>query len=355
MSHLFILDPANAQVLEVNTMSGATVAALPITTANVSAQMGVTVDAQGVVYVSDPGNTQVVKVTSIALTTAAPPVPVLSVSSASSSSTLPAIQSSTASGRAYSDPYFAGFWQQVFYLHGRDGEVYSILSDELVQLNARLTFLTNITCPSSDQDTAPSAETARVHCSDHAGTYFGEMALTALISSSLATVDSPDALSTLYIHAGPVDSGFTTVTVNDAPLSVNDTYDAPSASALSSRSSLSVHRSSARSLTVHVGLYELLIENSDRYMDLVEVRITNWTALLQTVQPEGVLGCTWNRTTPIPPEEATHRELNANLTGINTRSNKFAFGTGIGITTRQPDTLQRERKQERTHNTAKSV
>ena len=78
------------------------------------------------------------------------------------------LSSSTANGAAYSDPYFHGFWNQPFYVHGKPGSVYNILSDAQVAINSRFVFLQQITCP---QLTVP----AKVHCSSHPGTYFGSL------------------------------------------------------------------------------------------------------------------------------------------------------------------------------------
>ena len=82
------------------------------------------------------------------------------------------------------------------------------------------------------------------------------------------------------------------------------------------RSALYVHRSTFRSLTVHAGLYELLVENSDHYLDLVQVTIANWTRLAE-VQPEGLLGRTWNASAPMPPVEERYREKDGQLTGCH--------------------------------------
>ena len=57
---------------------------------------------------------------------------------------------------------------------------------------------------------------------------------------------------------------------------------------------LYVHRTSYRSLIVHAGLYEVLIESSDHYVDLVQVAVSDWTALLHIAQPSGLLGASWN-------------------------------------------------------------
>ena len=250
-----------------------------------------------------------------------------------SSSSTPFYSSSTANGAAYSDPYFHGFWNQPYYVHGTPTAVYSILSDQHTQLNARFVFLSNVTCP-----VLAAGEVGRVHCSSHPGTYFGEMGLASRSGDRL------------YIASGNVSAGFRSVTVNGAELSVGESYgDAPLPAAShqshtghalapvptptqstlhSARTTLYVHRSSARSLTVHIGLYELLIDNSDRYVDLVEAKVVDWTALLESVHPSGLLGGSWNSSAAMPPDEEQHRERDSDLMGCNIASNKFCLAAG---------------------------
>ena len=237
-----------------------------------------------------------------------------------SSSAVPS--SSTGNGAAYSDPFFSGFCQQLFYVHGKIDEVYSLISDSSLQLNSRLVFLQNITCPVLDVP-------GEVHCSDHPGSYFGEIGLITRGGN------------TLRIQAGNVSSGFSHVLVNDVAMEIGESYGAapfhhhrphretPGQSSADdeadhpARSSLFVQRTSFRSLQVHLGIYEMRIDNSDRYLDLVSVKITSWTELMQRVQPEGLLGSTWNATTPMPPIEDNHWERDNDLLGCNTPLNKF--------------------------------
>ena len=251
----------------------------------------------------------------------------------SSSSSAPrSPSSSTANGAAYSDPYFHGFWNQPYYVHGRPGSVYSLLSDQHTQLNARFVFLSNVTCPLLD-------EPAKVHCSSHPGTYFGEMGLVSRSGDRL------------YIASGDVDHGFGNVTVNGRELTIGEWHGAsplPAASHQShtthvmaaysvstqsashgARPTLYVHRTSVRSLVVHIGLYELLIENSDRYVDLVQVTVVDWTALLETVQPSGLMGASWNNSAPVPPPEDDHMERDGELMGCNIAADKFCLAAGL--------------------------
>ena len=234
-------------------------------------------------------------------------------------------------GLAASDPFFHGFWDQEFYIHGRAGAVYNLLSDRHVQLNARFVFLSNVTCPTLSAEEL--SKPPKVHCSSHPGTYFGEMGLKSVSGDGL------------YIRAGAVTVGFDQVSVNGQAIAVGQSYGAPpldsvqhelhTSSAVDgveateqsphshpARSTLYVHRTSARSLIVHAGLYEVLIENSDKYVDLVTVHVTSWPELLDVVQPSGLLGVTWNNTTAIPPSEEHHRERDDELMGCNMPSDK---------------------------------
>ena len=191
-------------------------------------------------------------------------------------------------------------------------------------------FLSNVTCPTLSAEEL--SQPLKVHCSSHAGTYFGEIGLTSRSGD------------TLYIAAGAVSVGFTSVQVNGVEMSIGQSHGTPpldsihhelhTKSALapaptatvdaehSSRPSMYVHRVSARSLIVHAGLYEMVIENSDNYVDLVTVRITSWTHLMDVMQPQGMLGATWNSSIPIPPVEEQHREQDGRLMGCNIPTDK---------------------------------
>ena len=124
--------------------------------------------------------------------------------------------------------------------------------------------------------------------------------------------------------SGPA-SGAVTVT------STSPTRDSHSHSHSHSHSvSMLIHRTCARSLTVHAGLYELLIENADHYLDLVSVAVASWRSLLEEVRPEGLLGRTWNATVEMPPQEEQYRERDSNITGCNTPMDLFCAAHAVG-------------------------
>ena len=250
----------------------------------------------------------------------------------------PCSSSSTGKPAGYSDPYFVGFWNQPYYVHGHDGEVYSLLSDQHVQLSSRFVFLSNITCP--ELYGAP----ARVHCSSHAGTFFGEFGLTTA---------SGDVL---YVGAGNSSVGFHIVTVNGLEIDIGQSYGPPPLPAIPhdehtsnalaattgssdhpARLDIYVERTSARSLIVHAGLYELLIENSDRYVDLVQVDVVDWTELLDHVLPSGLMGSSCNNSATMPPNEEEHRERDGALTGCNIAEGKFLCSVAAAKQSQLPE------------------
>ena len=73
---------------------------------------------------------------------------------------------------------------------------------------------------------------------------------------------------------------------------------------------------------MRAGVYELLIENSDRYVDFVSVRISCW-ACLDSLRPEGLLGRTWQVNATMPPYEENYREQDSDIAGTHFASNQF--------------------------------
>ena len=217
----------------------------------------------------------------------------------------PAPSSSTGAASAFSDPRFHGFWHQEFYVGGRDGAVYSLISDEAVQLNALFVQLERVRCPVLD-DGRPMER-----CHDHSGTFFGVLAFVTRGGDHVR------------ITAGDVSTGFHNVTLNDRPLLPafarfsQELFVAPS---------LSIRMRSARQLLVQVGLYEVEVDNVDLYVDVSRVTVQRWEELVGAVRPEGLIGRTWNSSLSEPVDEAEvelYREQDSNILGHHTARNRF--------------------------------
>ena len=233
------------------------------------------------------------------------PVPSSTFSSSATALSSASPPSTTALGSAVSDPRFYGFWGQQFYVTGVTGGVYNLLSDSTVVVNAYIVYLTDIDCPVIDG-------TVMAHCFNHSGTYFG------VLAAHSANGDQ------LRITAGPRAEGFHAVAINDRTLAVGESYGERRVEGGSdesiSQSGIFVQRVNARSLVVQVGVYEVVVSNSDGYVDLVTVNVSCWSCLLEHVRPEGLLGRTWNRSVDVSDSEELmpqYREEEDNIMGCH--------------------------------------
>ena len=173
--------------------------------------------------------------------------------------------SSSPSGpSAVGDPSFTGFLGQHYQVHGMADTVYSVISDAMLQLNAQFVFLTEGQCPIMNGKPL-------TNCWSHPGSYFGSLALQTAEGDRL------------LIAAGSHSSGFT-LTLNGAPLSESV-----------SRTGLSVSIDSSFRAVVEAGLYRMQIENSDMFVNIAGIEVTDWRRLREEVQPHGLLGQTWQR------------------------------------------------------------
>ena len=172
----------------------------------------------------------------------------LSVISSSSSVTV-----STGPAGVIGDPQFVGLLGQSYQVHGIDGAVYSLISEQAAQVNARFAFLTGPRpCPAVQPSIA---------CWSHDGSYLSELGLF-----------TPSAR--LFIRAGPAATGFAAVELNGTTTELS--YE-----------QLSSHR-----ITVTLGSFSLSIDNSDGFVNLAAV-----TALkpLSQLASHGLLGQTHMR------------------------------------------------------------
>ena len=212
--------------------------------------------------------------------------PVITGSSSSTGSSVPAtgsVSSSTAAISVLGDPQFVGLRGQSFQVHGIDGAVYNLIVDRqpvdgstetvnaatdtssssvesgLILVNARFRFLSSGRCPDISQPT---------NCWSHPGSYLGEVGVLSAASSRL------------HVVSGSWNVGFSTVTLNGQTLAVGSKVTADG---------LSVHVMTNHSLSFSIGNFDLTLDNSDSFINIAEVRVHHWSAL----SSHGLLGQTW--------------------------------------------------------------
>lgn len=172
-------------------------------------------------------------------------------------------------------------------VHGIDSEVYNILSDSTVNINARFVFLNHGECPILNG--------ARLtNCYSHPGSYFGALSIW-------------NNNYRLLITAGDHNHGFTSVIYNDKVVAINETIYTGNDDQQQSSSDhiqvtpIHIKLISTHSLMVRVSIYEMVIENSDMFLNLKNVDVSCWSCLVDQLKPTGLLGRTWNRHLNINP------------------------------------------------------
>ena len=179
------------------------------------------------------------------------------------------------------DPQFVGLLGQSYQVHGIDGEIYNLISDRLLQVNARFTFLSSGGC---DRD-AVTGEPLYI-CFSHPGSY-----VTAI---GLRTA----AGDTVEMSVGGEMQGFHALLVNgrSVPTSTADAAHWPItlSSADSTLPSLTVSRVNGRTLTIaHAGLYTLTVQSSDSFLNIIGLQVGSMSRLAQSEQSHGLIGQTW--------------------------------------------------------------
>ena len=194
------------------------------------------------------------------------PPPVLA--SSSSASSVSPTGGSTGPAGVLGDPQFMGLRGQSFQVHGIDGAVYNLIVDHGMLVNALFTYRASGRCPAVAEAT---------NCWSHPGSYLGAV---GVVSADGAR---------LHVVSGGWDEGFSSVTLNSEPLSVG----------AMSTGGLHVSLLSGYALRVRAGNFELLLENSDRFVNIVETRVLQWAQLAS----HGLLGQTWHK----PAQSANRR------------------------------------------------
>ena len=172
------------------------------------------------------------------------------------------------------DPQFVGLLGQSYQVHGIDGAVYSLISERAAQVNARFAFLTgprlcvsgSMVAWKEGSSSEQQASSAAISCWSHDGSYLAELALFT------PTVR-------LYVQAGSAATGFAAVQYNTTDATTDST-------------SLTFQQLSSHHLTVTLGSYTLLVDNSDGFVDLARVQPL---VPMSRLSSHGLLGQTHTR------------------------------------------------------------
>lgn len=185
---------------------------------------------------------------------------------------IPSSSSSSSSSYIRGDPSFIGLRGQSFQVHGIDGAVYNIISDDLIQLNSRFIFLQGPRpCP-----IIPSTGNRSVACWSHDGSYLSDLGL------------KTSGGDRLYIESGRADEGFTQVLINDEPMTVGDMaeliFDNTNRVGY-------VHFVTTHEIVFEASLFTIEVESSDEFLNLRSVAVDedDWSSL----KSHGLLGQTW--------------------------------------------------------------
>ena len=154
-----------------------------------------------------------------------------------------------------------GLRGQSFQVHGMDGAVYNLIADKGLVVNARFRFLASGRCPSIREPK---------NCWSHPGSYLGEVGV------------ATSAGDELKVSSGGWNEGFSFVALNGVNLS---------AGAHTAANDIETALTSNYSLRITVGNFELHLENSHNFVNIVQMRVLDWSKL----SSHGLLGQTWRR------------------------------------------------------------
>ena len=187
----------------------------------------------------------------------------------------------TASG-VRGDPLFVGLRGQRYQVHGVDGAVYNLISDAMLLVNAGFSYLDEGDCLRDAITNAPLFT-----CWTHRGSYLSSLAVRTSGGGSVA------------LHSGPARSGFDSVVVSvvghdSRVLLIGETA---TVAALDGADTYNMTISFTTLRTVHIdhaGLYSLTVENSDHFLNIIQLSVNNMRRLQTEVQSHGLIGQTWN-------------------------------------------------------------
>ena len=163
--------------------------------------------------------------------------------------------SSTDTSGVIGDPQFTGLLGQRFQVHGVSGTVYNIITDSLLQVNARFDFLSSGGGPRADIiDTQPWT---------HQGTYLGAMSFQTKRSVNASHVD------VVVVEAGGENEGFARVSINGQQVTPPYTWQPESngEAGSSGEETVAVYFTHSHVLEVQTSQFHFRLVNSDRFIN----------------------------------------------------------------------------------------
>ena len=161
------------------------------------------------------------------------------------------------------DPQFVGLRGQSYQVHGLDGAVYNIISEQSTQVNARFVFLTEGECPMI-------AGAADTNCWSHPGSYLGELSFQQVVDGKLHAA---------LVAAGSAKKGFSMVQVDGKQVRVGQTV---------SFGSFSLTLKSTHAVEITTEHFSFELSNSDMFVN----QAVRPTVPLSQLQSHGLLGQT---------------------------------------------------------------
>lgn len=216
-------------------------------------------------------------------------------------------------GSGLGDPQFHGFAKQSFQVHGVAGHIYSIISDSLLQLNARFDYIDSGVCPPSSKGK---------NCWSHPGSYFG-----------LLTIQTNNG-DRLQIEAGAAEKGFLSITFNGRGLGASEL--GLNLTGRVGDDQMFVQLVDSYHMTVKAGVYTFELENSDKFINIGAVTVNDWSRLVNQIQSHGILGQTWRKlqgskrgqqVAEIQGFVEDYADTNNDEWGLDTVFNKFSTAT----------------------------
>jgi len=178
------------------------------------------------------------------------------------------------------DPQFAGLRGQSYQIHGVDGVVYNIITEQQCQVNARFVFLSSGECPLIEG-------VAGNHCWSHPGSYLGALSVQQVVEGTTHRLE---------LVAGSSRSGFGSILLENKTMAVGATFTAGAFSVVV-RSPHQVH--------VQTEHFSFEFTNSDMFINqAVASRV-----LLHKLAAHGLLGQTHSLTTYPMPTPYTAGEI----------------------------------------------